>query len=93
MCSSTAVQIVTCHARGRVGDVIIGGAAPPPCETLREQPRFFARDGAVRAVALNEPRGGGSCHVNLQLPPRHPEARMGFLVMEFEDTWPMETSP
>ena len=29
-----AVELVGCHAEGEVGDVIIGGAEPPPGETI-----------------------------------------------------------
>lgn len=34
MHSSKIVQIVSCHAEGGVGDVITGGVAPPPGDTL-----------------------------------------------------------
>ncbi len=30
---------------GEVGDVIVGGVAPPPGATVWEQSRFIARDG------------------------------------------------
>ncbi|MPT24224.1 MAG: hypothetical protein E2577_15290, partial [Starkeya sp.] len=30
MRSSKIIHIVGCHAEGEVGDVIIGGVAPPP---------------------------------------------------------------
>ena len=52
------IQIVGCHAEGEVGDVIVGGVAPPPGDTVWEQSRFIANDGALRAFVLNEPRGG-----------------------------------
>jgi Proline racemase len=35
-------NIVTCHAEGELGDVIVGGIAPPPGETLWQQSRFIA---------------------------------------------------
>jgi hypothetical protein len=55
MRSSKIIHVVTCHAEGEVGDVI-GGAAPPPGETLWEQSRFIAKGGALRNFVLNEPR-------------------------------------
>ena len=58
MRSSKAIQIVNCHAEGEVGDVIVGGVAPPPGDTIWEQSRFIANDGTLRAFVLNEPRGG-----------------------------------
>ncbi len=38
---------------------------------------------------LNEPRGGVFRHVNLLVPPKNPEAQMGFIIMEPADTPPM----
>jgi len=92
MRSGQVIQVVSCHAEGEVGDVIVGGVAPPPGETLWEQSRFVARDGALRQFLLNEPRGGVFRHVNLLVPPKHPRARMGFIIMEPEDTPPMSGS-
>ncbi|WP_119392941.1 trans-3-hydroxy-L-proline dehydratase [Taklimakanibacter lacteus] len=92
MRSRKAIQIVGCHAEGEVGDVIVGGVAPPPGDTLWEQSRFIATDGTLRNFVLNEPRGGVFRHVNLLVPPRHPDAQMGFIIMEPEDTPPMSGS-
>ena len=86
------IHVVGAHAEGEVGDVIVGGVAPPPGETLWEQSRFVANDGRLRAFVLNEPRGGVFRHVNLLVPPMRPEAQMGFIIMEPEDTPPMSGS-
>ena len=86
------IHIVGAHAEGEVGDVIVGGVAPPPGATLWEQSRFIANDGRLRSFVLNEPRGGVFRHVNLLVPPKHPEAQMGFVIMEPEDTPPMSGS-
>lgn len=86
------IHTVSCHAEGEVGDVIVGGVAPPPGETLWEQSRWIAADGTLRNFMLNEPRGGVFRHVNLLVPPKHPRAQMGFIVMEPEDTPPMSGS-
>ena len=92
MRSSTAIQVIGCHAEGEVGDVIVGGVAPPPGATVWEQSRFIAADGRLRAFVLNEPRGGVFRHVNLLVPPKDPRAQMGFIIMEPEDTPPMSGS-
>jgi len=92
MRSSRLIQIVNCHAEGEVGDVIIGGVAPPPGETIREQAAFIAKDNSFRAFVLNEPRGGVFRHINLLVPPKNPDADMGFIIMEPEDTPPMSGS-
>jgi trans-L-3-hydroxyproline dehydratase len=92
MRTSKLIHVVSCHAEGEVGDVIVGGVAPPPGDTLWEQSRFIAKDGALRAFVLNEPRGGVFRHVNLIVPAKDPRAQMGFIIMEPEDTPPMSGS-
>lgn len=92
MRSSRSINIIACHAEGEVGDVIVGGVAPPPGETLWEQSRFVARDQSLRNFVLNEPRGGVFRHINLLVPPKDPRAQMGFIIMEPEDTPPMSGS-
>ena len=92
MRSSRLIHIVGCHAEGEVGDVIVGGVAPPPGTTVWEQSRFLAQDNGLRQFILNEPRGGVFRHINLLVPPIHPDADMGFIIMEPEDTPPMSGS-
>lgn len=83
---NTPIRIVHCHAAGEVGDVIVAGVDPPTGDTLRDQRQFIADDGALRAVVLNEPRGGVFRHVNLLVPPTDPRADIAFIIMEPEDT-------
>src|ERR1700722_13665987 len=92
MRSSKTIHVTSCHAEGEVGDVIVGGVAPPPGETLWAQSRFIARDKVLRDFMLNEPRGGVFRHFNLLVPPKDPRAQMGFIIMEPEDTPPMSGS-
>jgi proline racemase len=90
-CGQT-IHIVECHAEGEVGDVIVDGVAPPPGDTIWEQSRWIARDKRLRHFVLNEPRGGVFRHVNLLVPPVHPDADIGFIIMEPADTPPMSGS-
>ncbi len=92
MRTSKTIHIVNCHAEGEVGDVIVGGVAPPPGNTVWEQSRFIASDKTLRNFVLNEPRGGVFRHVNLLVPPKHPKAQAAFIIMEPEDTPPMSGS-
>lgn len=92
MRSTKIIHVVSCHAEGEVGDVITGGVAPPPGDTLWEQRNHIAKDQTLRNFVLNEPRGGVFRHVNLLVPPKHPDAQMGFIIMEPEDTPPMSGS-
>lgn len=92
MKSTKVIHTVSCHAAGEVGDVIVGGVAPPPGDSIWEQARWLEQDGALRNFMLNEPRGGVFRHVNLLVPPKHPEAQMGWIIMEPENTPPMSGS-
>ena len=92
MRASRTVHVISAHAEGEVGDVIVGGVLPPPGDTLWEQSRWIAQDGNLRNFVLNEPRGGVFRHVNLLVPPKHPEADAAFIIMEPEDTPPMSGS-
>ena len=92
MRSSKVIHVVGCHAAGEVGDVIVGGVRPPPGETVLEQSRFIAKDQSLRNFLLHEPRGGVFRHLNLLVPPKHPDAHIGWIIMEPEDTPPMSGS-
>ncbi|MTI44615.1 proline racemase [Roseibium hamelinense] len=92
MRASKVIHVVSCHAEGEVGDVIVGGVVPPPGDTLWEQRSWIAKDNTLRDFVLNEPRGGVFRHVNLLVPAKHPEAQMGWIIMEPEDTPPMSGS-
>ena len=92
MRSSKTIHVISAHAEGEVGDVIVGGVLPPPGETIWDQSRWIAQDNRLRNFVLNEPRGGVFRHVNLLVPPKHPEAHAAFIIMEPEDTPPMSGS-
>ena len=92
MHTTRIIHTISCHAEGEVGDVIVGGVAPPPGETLWEQSRWIARDRTLRDFMLNEPRGGVFRHVNLLVPPKNPAAQMGWIIMEPVHTPPMSGS-
>lgn len=92
MRSSWTIKVISAHAEGEVGDVIVGGVEPPPGETLWAQSRWIAEDECLRNFVLNEPRGGVFRHVNLLVPPVSPQADAGFIIMEPEDTPPMSGS-
>ncbi|MCC2653894.1 MAG: proline racemase [Microvirga sp.] len=92
MRSTQVIHVVSCHAEGEVGDVILGGVQSPPGETIWDQSRFIARDETLRNFMLNEPRGGIFRHVNLLVPPKDPRAIAGWIIMEPADTPPMSGS-
>jgi proline racemase len=92
MRTDRVIHVVSAHAEGEVGDVIVGGVPTPPGDTLWDQRDFIAADDSLRRFVLNEPRGGVFRHVNLLVPPKNPAAAMGFIIMEPADTPPMSGS-
>lgn len=92
MRSAKTIHVISAHAEGEVGDVIVGGVLPPPGDTIWAQSRWIAQDQTLRNFVLNEPRGGVFRHVNLLVPPKHPEAQAAWIIMEPEDTPPMSGS-
>lgn len=86
------IHIVGCHAEGEVGDVIVGGVAPPPGDTIWAQSRHIANSVGLREFVLQEPRGGVFRHVNLLVPPITRGADAAFIIMEPEDVPPMSGS-
>jgi proline racemase len=92
MRSSKVIHIVSCHAEGEVGNVIVGGVAPPPGDSLWQQARWIEADQTLRQFVLNEPRGGVFKHINLLVPAKNPDAAQGFIIMEPEHTPPMSGS-
>ena len=92
MRSTKIIHIVSCHAEGEVGDVIVGGVNPPPGDSIWEQSRWIEQDQTLRRFVLNEPRGGVFKHVNLLVPSKIEKADFGFIIMEPEHTPPMSGS-
>lgn len=92
MRTTNVIHVIGCHAEGEVGDVIVGGVAPPPGETIWDQSRWIAQDNRLRDFVLNEPRGGVFRHVNLLVPPKDRRAVTGWIIMEPVYTPPMSGS-
>jgi len=83
MRSTRMITAVDVHAEGEPGRVITGGVRDVPGATMFEKMRFLAehQDG-LRKLMLREPRGYPGLCCNLLLPPCHPEADAGFVIME-----------
>ena len=93
MRASRMINVVGAHAEGEVGKVITGGVMPPPGNSLHEQQQWlWNNNDALRKFLLYEPRGGAFTHANLLVPPIHPDADAGFIIMEPDDYPPMSGS-
>jgi len=77
------IQAVDAHACGEHGRVIVGGVLDVPGATMFEKMQYLQThaDG-LRKRMLREPRGYPAANCNLILPPTHPDADAGFVIME-----------
>ncbi|KAG5660944.1 hypothetical protein KAF25_002587 [Fusarium avenaceum] len=93
MRSKRVISIVTCHAEGEVGDVIIGGVLDVPAKTMHDKlVHYMAEKDDLRKLLLQEPRGRLEMSVNLVVPPCRRDADAGFLIMAPGDWVPMSGS-
>lgn len=77
------IEAVDTHVCGEPGRVIVGGVPDIPGATMFDKMKFLERDAdGLRKLMLREPRGYPAANCNLVLPPTHPEADAGFVIME-----------
>ncbi len=77
------ITAVDAHACGEPGRVITGGVPHIPGNTMFEKMRWLAANGdELRQVMLREPRGYPVLCCNVLVPPTHPDADAGFIIME-----------
>ena len=80
---SKMIQAVDLHACGQPGRVIVGGVLDVPGASMFEKMQYVATEADdLRKRMLREPRGYPLATCNLILPPTHPEADAGFVIME-----------
>lgn len=87
---SSMIHAVDLHACGEPGRVIVGGVGDIPGASMFAKMQYLARhmDG-LRKRMLREPRGYPAANCNLVLPPTHPDAQAGFVIMEQVEYPPM----
>ena len=84
------ITAVDAHACGEPGRVITGGVLNVPGETMFEKKTWLETHGDdLRKCMLREPRGYPASNCNLILPPTHPDADAGFVIMEQSEYPPM----
>jgi proline racemase len=80
---NTVINVVGCHAEGEIGNVVVGGIPPIPGETMLDKRRYLQEQADwLRQLLLKEPRGNVVRSANVVFPSDHPEADMGYVVME-----------
>ncbi len=84
------ITAVDAHACGEPGRVITGGVLDVPGRSMFEKMKYLATEADdFRLRMLREPRGYPAANCNLILPPTHPEADAGFVIMEQVEYPPM----
>jgi proline racemase len=84
------ITAVDAHACGEPGRVITGGVLDVPGRTMFEKKTYLeSHADSLRRLMLREPRGYPAANCNLILPPAHPEADAGFVIMEQTEYPPM----
>jgi proline racemase len=87
---SSMITAVDAHACGEPGRVITGGVLDVPGRTMFEKKTWIETHADhIRLRMLREPRGYPAANCNLILPPTHPEADAGFVIMEQVEYPPM----
>ena len=87
---SNMIQAIDLHACGEPGRVIVGGVLDVPGHTMFEKMRYLETEADdLRKRMLREPRGYPAANCNLILPPTHPDADAGFVIMEQVEYPPM----
>ena len=87
---SSMITAVDAHACGEPGRVITGGVLGVPGRTMFEKKCWLeSHADHIRLRMLREPRGYPAANCNLILPPTHPEADAGFVIMEQVEYPPM----
>jgi len=77
------LTVVDCHAEGESGQVITGGVGQIPGETMFDKRVYLeTHKDDIRKMVLFEPRGAPWHNANIILPSNHPEAGMGYVILE-----------
>ncbi len=90
---ASVITAVDAHAAGEPGRVIVGGVLDVPGKTMFEKKAYLeSHRDHLRKLMLREPRGYPALCCNVILPPTHPEAHAGFVIMEQAEYPPMSGS-
>ena len=88
-----SLKAVEAHAEGEPGRVIVGGMPALSGNSVFEQMQdMMANHDDIRTLMLQEPRGYPALCCNALVPPNHPDADAGFIIMEQTEYPPMSGS-
>src|SRR6478672_8015225 len=80
---SRMLNVVDCHAEGESGKVVVGGVGNVPGNTMFDKRVYLEENlDQLRELLLFEPRGAVWHNANIVLPSNHPEALLGYVILE-----------
>lgn len=78
-----SLNVVDSHCEGEIGRVITGGVGQVPGQTMFDKKLWLERNlDEIRQMILYEPRGAVWHNANIILPSNHPDAVMGYVILE-----------
>ena len=93
MRATKVITAVEAHAEGEGGRVITAGLPHLKGASVKEKMLYMhAHHDDIRTLMLQEPRGNPALCCNAIVPPCHPEAEAGFIIMEQTEYPPMSGS-
>ena len=93
MRATKVITAVEAHAEGEGGRVITAGLPQLKGASVKEKMLYMQEHhDDIRPLMLQEPRGNPALCCNAIVPPCHPEAEVGYIVMEQTEYPPMPGS-
>lgn len=78
-----SLELIDTQAGGDVSRIVMDGVEHLPGDSVRDMARFLETEGdGLRRLLLSEPYGDPAMSVNLVVPPSHPDAQAGYIIME-----------
>jgi proline racemase len=87
------ITMVEAHAEGEVGRIVTGGVINIPGKTMLDKMNYINQvDDSLRRFLVFEPRGYAQMSTNLIFPPSHPDADIGFIILQGDKAHAMSGS-
>ncbi len=87
------ITMVEAHAEGEVGRIVTGGVIDIPGKTMLDKMNYINQvDDSLRRFLVFEPRGYAQMSTNLIFPPTHPDADIGFVILQGDKAHAMSGS-
>jgi len=87
------ITMVEAHAEGEVGRIVTGGVINIPGKTMLDKMNHINQvDDSLRRFLVFEPRGYAQMSTNLIFPPTHPDADIGFIILQGDKAHAMSGS-